>query len=164
MDKFKKNGPSTLKEIFPGIDMTKPSGLVIDDDGCCSGLDLEQHAEFLGEENCLFITKAVKTIEADEEYLTVGDLPDNCVLIFNYAESFDKCVVTTDLEDFGPFYECSGFHLFYIIDAKTNKVVYSSEKDEFCADFNETDLERNVIVKLYKVLKKYTKFDGAVPI
>ena len=157
----KKNGPSTLKEIFPGIDMTKPSGLVIDDDGCCKCYDLDQHAEFLGEENCLFITKAVKTMEADEEYLTVGDIPDNCYIVFNYDESFDKCVVTTDLEDFGPFYECSGFHLFYIIDAKTNEVVYSSEKDEFCAASNETDLEFDVIAKLYKVLEKYTKCDGS---
>ena len=157
----KKNEPSTLKEIFPGIDLTKPSGLVIVDDGHCTSYDMKQHAEFLGEENCLFITKAVKTIEDDEAYLTVGDIPDNCYILFNYKDKYDKCVVTTNLENFGPFYDCAGFHMFYIIDAKTNKVVYSSEKDEFCAAFNETDLEFDVIDKLYKVLEKHTKCDGS---
>ena len=93
-------------------------------------------------------------------FLSVGDIPDNCIIIFN-GDCFDKCVVTTDLEDFGPFYNCAGFHLFYIIDAKTNIVVYSSEKDEFCADSNKTDLEHDVIVKLYKVLEKYTKCDDS---
>ena len=51
--------------------------------------------------------------------------------------------------------------MFYIIDAKTNKVVYSSEKDELCAEPNETDMEPDVVAKLYKVLEKYTKCDGS---
>ncbi len=147
--KKKKNGPSTLKEIFPGIDMTKPSGLVIGDDGCCTGYDRKQHAEFLGEENCLFITKDVKTIEDEEDE------------IFDLLTMYDKCVVTSDLEDFGEYYNCGGFHLFYIIDAETNKVVYSSEKDEFCSNcyglslfsiIGEDDDNFN------EVLCKYTKY------
>ena len=137
----KNNGPSTLKEIFPGIDMTKPSGLIIDNNGCCSGYDRKQHEEFLGEGNCLFITKDVKIIEDENEE------------IFDLLTFYDKCVVTTDIEDFGEFYVCGGFHLFYIIDAETNKVVYSSKKDEFCSDCE--GLSMGLEEELYEVLDKY---------
>ena len=144
--KKKNNGPSTLKEIFPGIDMTKPTGFVIDDDGYCIGFDRERHAEFLGEDNCLFITKDVKAIEEYQEI-------DN--EIFDLLTMYDKCVVTTDLEDFGEYYNCGGFHLFYIIDAKTNKVVYSSEEDEFCSDCCGVPMDAEE--ELEEVLCKYTK-------
>ena len=144
--KKKINGPSTLKEIFPGIDMTKPTGFVIDDDGYCIGFDRERHAEFLGEDNCLFITKDVKAIEEYQEI-------DN--EIFDLLTMYDKCVVTSDLEDFGEFYNCGGFHLFYIIDAETNKVVYSSEKDEFCSDCYGVSMDAEE--ELEEVLCKYTK-------
>lgn len=147
----KKNGPSTLKEIFPGIDMTKPSGLVVDDDGCCTGYDRKQHAEFLGEEKCLFITKDVRIIEDEDEE------------IFDLLTMYDKCVVTSDLEDFGEYYNCGGFSLFYIIDAETNKVVYSSEKDEFCSDTYglslSLSLEEEENDHFNEVLGKYTKCD-----
>ena len=145
----KKNGPSTLKEIFPGIDMTKPSGLVIDNDGCCTGFDRKQHAEFLGEENCLFITKDALIIEDEDDE------------IFDLLTIYDKCVVTTDLEDFGEYYNCGGFSLFYIIDADTNEVVYSSEKDEFCTDCYglslSLSLEEEEDDYFNEVLCKYTK-------
>ena len=149
----KQNGPSTLKEIFPRIDMTKPSGLVIDAGGCCTGYDRKQHAEFLGEENCLFITKDVKTIEDEDEE------------IFDLLTMYDKCVVTSDLEDFGEYYNCGGFRLFYIIDVVTNKVVYSSEKDEFCSDTYglslSLSLEEEEDDHFNEVLGKYTKCDDS---
>ena len=147
--KKKKNGPSTLKEIFPDIDMTKPSGFVTDVDGYCIGFDRKQHAEFLGEDNCLFITKDVKAIEEYQEI-------DN--EIFDLLTMYNKCVVTSDLEDFGEYYNCGGFQLFYIIDAEKNKVVYSSEKDEFFS--NEPGFPSDwdgPEEELYKVLCKYTK-------
>ena len=149
----KKNGPLTLKEIFPGIDMTKPSGLVVDDDGCCTGYDRKQHSEFLGEENCLFITKDAQIIEDENDE------------IFDLLTMYDKCVVTSDLEDFGEYYNCGGFRLFYIIDAETNKVVYSSEKDEFCSDTYglslSLSLEEEEDDHFNEVLGKYTKCDGS---
>ena len=140
----KKNGPSTLEDIFPGIDMTKPSGLVIDGAGCCTRYDRKQHAEFLGEDNCLFITKDVKVIK------------DRHSKIYDTLDFYDKCVVTTDLEDFGWYDKCCGFHLFYIIDAETNKVVYSSKKDRFCANSNLNWSDAK-IKELDEVLCKYTK-------
>lgn len=143
----KKNGPSTLKEIFPSIDFTKPNGLVIDDEGCCCGYDRKQHEIFLGEGNCLFIPKGVKTIEDKDEK------------IFGLLTFYDKCVVTTDLEDFGEFYACGGFHLFYIVDTETNKVVYSSKKDEFCSDC--AGISMGAEEELLEVLYKYTNHGGS---
>ncbi|MCQ2772661.1 MAG: leucine-rich repeat domain-containing protein [Bacilli bacterium] len=140
----KKKGTLILKDIFPGIDMTKPRGLIIDGAGCCSRYDRKQHAEFLGEENCLFFTKDVKTIK------------DRHSKIYHTLAFYDKCVVTTDLEDLGRYEYCCGFHLFYIIDAETNEVVYSSKKDRFRSNIH-LEWSDAKLDELHEVLCKYTK-------
>lgn len=146
-----KNNCKTIYDIFPGIDFSKDTGLLLLEDGSAVGIDYKKHLAFLGtEENNLFFINSVTAISSDvveERTETAGDQ----VGFDFYSTLFKNCVITTNVSTMEPIINCEGFEHFYVVDADTNEVVFhttdfsefegeffsNDEFDEFCEKIND---------------------------
>ena len=139
--KKNKYSPKTLSEIFPNMDSSKDNGLVLNDGKEFITYNWRQHKEFLGEDSCVFLPANVVAFNPDSSTF-------NCI-----GAMVEKFVITTNMEQFESInIMIDGFKYFFIVDAETNKVVYSSKEFEYTNDMSFLDCS-----KLLKKIAKYTK-------
>ncbi len=120
-----KSNPSTpdkvgmsLYDIFPNINESEDTGLVLNDKNAAVDIVYSQHCKFLGEPDglCLYVPQHVTKVRQN---------------LFNCpGETFRKIVIANNLKDFDLDFAPSliGIEEFYIIDAETKKVVFFSDR------------------------------------
>ena len=131
-----KTDKKTLYDIYPNLDETEDSGLVIADGNCSSVADYKQHQRFLGSSgDNLYFPENVTSITGDV------DFDDEIEVGFDFIGTiFDNCVITTNCTDIdAPIFQCGGFKHFYVVDAETKEVVFYSDEFDFDHEFIVND-------------------------